>query len=146
MPAKPGRWRFALRGSDYVSLGYLTWCRYVGLMSNDLIAWVIGIALGIAVVGLGLRRNLADVTRSWLPRFGEASEPVTATPESSYGGGHRQLSPRQRRFVIWGYLLISLCNAAFAVLWSENRLPHAINAALFAIGAMVLMLKARSLT
>jgi hypothetical protein len=115
-------------------------------MSSDLIAWVVGITLGIAVVGLGLRRNLADVTRSWLPRFGEAPEPVTATLESSDGGqGRRQLSTRQRQFVIWAYLLISLCNAAFAVLWADNRLLHAISAALFAIGAVVLMLKGRHL-
>lgn len=111
-------------------------------MSSDLIAWVVGITLGIAVVGLGLRRNLADVTRSWLPRLGEAPEPVTATPESSDGGqGRPQLSPRQRQFAIWAYLLISLCNAAFAVLWVDNRLLHAISAALFAIGAVVHILK-----
>ncbi|HEY6550572.1 MAG TPA: hypothetical protein VIY71_05160 [Solirubrobacterales bacterium] len=111
-------------------------------MSSDLIAWVVGITLGIAVVGLGLRRNLDDVTRTWLPRFGEAPESVTATLELSDGGqGRRPLSPRQRRFAIWAYLLLSVCNVAFAVLWADNRLLHAINAALFAIGAVVLMLK-----
>lgn len=115
-------------------------------MSSNLIAWVVAITLGIAVVGLGLRRDLADVTRSWLPRFGEAPEPVSATPESSDGGqGRHELSPRQRQFAIWAYLLISVCNAAFAVLWVDNRLLHAINAALFATGAVVLMLKERRL-
>jgi hypothetical protein len=115
-------------------------------MSSDLVAWVVGITLGIAVVGLGLRRNLADVTRSWLPRFGAAPEPPMATPESSDGGqGHRQLSPRQRQFVIWGYLLISLCNAAFAVSRADNRLLHVVSAALFAISALVLMLKRQHL-
>jgi hypothetical protein len=111
-------------------------------MNSDLIAWIVAIALGLAVVGLGLRRDLGEITRSWLPRFGEAPEPVTATPGSSDGGQvRRQLSPRQRRFVIWAYLLISVCNAAFAVLWADNRLLHAISAALFAIGAVVLMLR-----
>jgi hypothetical protein len=111
-------------------------------MSSELIAWVVAIALGIAVVGLGLRRNLSDVTQAWLPRFGEAPAPATATPGSSDGGqGRRQLSPRQRRFVIWTYLLTSVCNAALAVLSAHNRLPHAISAALFAIGAVVPMLK-----
>lgn len=113
-------------------------------MSSDLIAWVVGITLGIAVVALGLRRNLADVTRSWLPRFGEAPEPAAVIPGSSHGGpGRRELSPRQRRLVIWGYLLLGLCNAAFAVLWADNRPLHAISAAFFATGAVVLLLKGR---
>jgi hypothetical protein len=34
-------------------------------MSNDLIAWVVAITLGIAVVVLGLRRNLSETTRKW---------------------------------------------------------------------------------
>lgn len=111
-------------------------------MSSDLIPWVVGITLGVADVGLGLRRNPGDVTRSWLPRFGKAPEPLTATPESSDSGqGRRQLSPRQRRFAIWGYLLISACNAAFAVLWADGRLLHALSAVLFAIGAVVFLLK-----
>jgi hypothetical protein len=108
-------------------------------MSSDLIAWVVGITLGIVVVGLGLRRNLGDVTRSWLPRFGEAPEP--ATPEFFDGGQERrQLSPWQRRFVICSYLLTSVCNAALAVQSADNRLLHAIFAALFAI-VVVPMLK-----
>jgi hypothetical protein len=126
--------------------GYFTCCRYVGSMSSEFIAWVVAIALGIAVVGLGLRRNLADVTRSWLPRYGEAPEPVTVLSESSEGGqARRQLSPRQRQFAIWGYLIISLCNAALAVLWADNRLLHAISAAVFATGAVVFILKGRRL-
>jgi hypothetical protein len=135
------------RASRFSGLTVRTCCRYVGSMSSDLVAWIVAITLGIAVVGLGLRRNLADVTRSWLPRFGEAPEPVTATPASSDGGeGRRQLSPRQRQFAIWAYLLIGLCNAAFAVLWADNRLLHAISAALFAVGAVVLMLQGRRLS
>jgi hypothetical protein len=64
-------------------------------MSSDLIALIVGITFGIAVVGLGLRRELGDVTRSWLPQFGEAPEPVIAGPELSEGGqGRRQLSSR----------------------------------------------------
>jgi hypothetical protein len=50
-------------------------------MGSDLIAWVVAITLGVAVVILGLRRNLGDVTQEWLPRFGESPEPVTAMPE-----------------------------------------------------------------
>jgi hypothetical protein len=107
-------------------------------MSSDLIAWVVAITLAIAVIGLGLRRNLSDVTQSWLPRFGEDSEPAVATPELFDGGqGRRQSSPRQMRLAIWFSLLASATNAAFAVLSAENRLPHVISAVLFAIAAAI---------
>jgi len=113
-------------------------------MSSDLIAGVVGLMLGMAVVVLGLRRNLADVTRSWLPRFGEAPEPATATPGLFDGGaGHRQLSPRQTRVAIWAYLLFSVTYAAFAVLSTDDRLMHVVGAALFAIVAVVHMLRLR---
>lgn len=36
-------------------------------MGNDLIAWIVAIALGIPVVILGLRRKLGDTTSNWLP-------------------------------------------------------------------------------
>ncbi|HEY5709393.1 MAG TPA: hypothetical protein VIS51_08350 [Solirubrobacterales bacterium] len=115
-------------------------------MSSDLITWIVAIALGLAVVGLGWRRDLGDVTRNWLPRFGEASEQATETRGLSKGGqGRRQLSPRQRQLAIWGYLLIGLCNAAFAVLWVDGRLRHVIFAATFATLAVVHMLKGRHL-
>ena len=110
-------------------------------MSSDLIAWVVGITLGIAVVCLGLRRNLADVTRSWLPRFGEAPKPATAPWSFDGGQGRRQTSPRQRRFFIGAYLLLSLYNAVLAVLWADDRLLHVGSAVLFAIGAVVFLLK-----
>jgi len=115
-------------------------------MSNDLIALVVGITLGITVVVLGLRRNLGEVTQRWLPRW-EAREPVVATPESSGGGQRRrELSPRQRQFAICTYLLISLGYAVLAVLGADGRLLHAITAALFAISAVVLKLKGRRLS
>jgi hypothetical protein len=111
-------------------------------MSSDLIAWVVAITLGVAVVGLGLRRNLADTTRNWLPRPGEASEWVNATRGSTDGERRRRpLSPRRRRWIVWGYLLFSLCNAALALLWANERLFHAIIAALFALNALAVLLK-----
>ncbi|HEX4464684.1 MAG TPA: hypothetical protein VH042_08625 [Solirubrobacterales bacterium] len=113
-------------------------------MSSDLIAWVVGITLGMTVVALGLRRNLADVTRSWLPQFGKAPKLVSATPDSFGGQRSRQLSPRQRQLVIWSFLFFGLCEAAFAVLGANDRLWHAIMAALFAIGAVVHTLRAPS--
>lgn len=111
-------------------------------MSNDLIAWVVGITLATAVVALGLRRNLADVTRSWLPQFGAAPKLVTAMPDSfDSGQKSRQLSPRQRQLVIWSFLFFGFCEAAFAILGANDRLLHASTAALFAIGAVLHMLR-----
>lgn len=111
-------------------------------MSTDLIAGVIGLALGIAVVVLGLRRNLSEVTRGWLPRYGEASKAATVWPEFYEGGRRdRRLSPRRRKLGIWLYAFISLCNAAFAVHGAHDRGMHAANAAVFAIGAVVFTLR-----
>lgn len=111
-------------------------------MSSDLIALVVAITLGLVVVGLGLRRNLSDVTRGWLPRFGQAPDPATGPPGLfDGGGGRRQISPRQRRLSIWFYLLLSVGYAAFAVLSAHSRLWHASMAALFAIGALVFWLR-----
>jgi len=111
-------------------------------MSSDLIAWVVAITLGIAVVVLGLRRNLSETTRNGLPRFGGASEPETATLGSSGGERWRRpLSPRERRWMIWAYLLMSLTFAAFAVLSGHDRLFNAILAATFALNAAVCWLK-----
>jgi uncharacterized membrane protein HdeD (DUF308 family) len=114
-------------------------------MGSDLIAWVVALMLGVAVVVLGWRRNLGEVTQDWLPRFGESPEPVSAVPESADGGQGRQLSPRQRRLVIWGYLGLSLGNAAIAVLGAHDRPLHAVSAAAFGIAAVVLILKERRL-
>lgn len=111
-------------------------------MGSDLIALAFALALGTAVVILGLRRNLGDTTRDWLPRFGEASEHATATPGPSDGGQRRRpLSPRQRRWIAGGYLLIGLCNAAFAVLSADDRVFHATIAALWVLIAVAFLLK-----
>lgn len=113
-------------------------------MSNDLIAWIVAIALGVAVVGLGWRRNLGEMTRDWLPRFGEASEQMIATPDSFDGEQRRRpLSPRQRRWIVGGYLLFSLWNAILAALSADDRLFHAILAAGFAFSAVALLKKWR---
>jgi hypothetical protein len=110
-------------------------------MSSDLIAWIVAITLGLVVVGLGLRRDLDKTTRNWLPRF-EGPQRATATPGPSDGGqARRQLSPRQRRFVIWLYLLLSLYNAVLAILSADDRLLHVSSAALWATGTVVLLLK-----
>lgn len=111
-------------------------------MSSDLIALVVAIALGVAVVGMGLRRNLGDTTRDWLPRPGEASEWVTATSGAPDGERrHRPLSPRQRRWIVGVYLLLSLCNAALALSEADDRLFHAIIAGLWALLAVAFLLK-----
>lgn len=109
-------------------------------MGSDLIAWVVAIALGIAVVVLGLRRNLSEITLNGLPRFGGDPELATATL-GLYAGEERRrhpLSPRQRRWVVSFYLLIALTDAAAAVLSAGGRLLHASTAGLWALGAVVL--------
>jgi hypothetical protein len=73
-------------------------------MSSDLIALVGAIALGIAVVVLGLRRNLCETTRNGLPWFGEDPEQVLPTLGLYEGEERRRrpLSPRQRRWMAGG--------------------------------------------
>jgi hypothetical protein len=112
-------------------------------MDSDLIAWVVAITLGIAVVVLGLQRNLSTTTLKGLPRFGRDSERATATLGLYEGEERRRLplSPRQRRWMIWSYLLMSLTFAAFAVLSSHDGLSNAILAAVFALNAAMLWLK-----
>jgi hypothetical protein len=110
-------------------------------MSSDLIALVVAITLGIAVVVLGLWRNLSETTRNGLPRFGGDPKGGTATL-GPYGGRERQrrpLSPRQRRWLVLFYLLIALTDAAFAVLSADDRLLHASTAALWTLGAVFLL-------
>jgi hypothetical protein len=112
-------------------------------MSTDLIAWVVAITLGVAVVVLGLRRNLSETTRDGLPRFGGDPERATATLGLYEGEERRRrpLSPRQRRWMIWAYLLMSLTFAAFAVLSAQNRSFNALFAAAFALNAVVSWLR-----
>jgi hypothetical protein len=106
-------------------------------MSSDLIAWVVAVTLGIAVVGLGLRRNLGGTTRNWLPRFEGASEQETgALGPSGDGQRRRLLSRRQRRWMSGGFLLLGLAYAVMAMLWANDRLIHAVFAALWVIIAV----------
>lgn len=117
-------------------------------MSSDLIAWVVAITLGIAVVVLGLRRNLSDTTRNGLPRFEGDPERAIATlgPYEGEERRRRPLSPRQRRWLVSLYLLTALTDAAFAVLSADDRLLHAITAGTFALGAVFLLRQGSSST
>jgi len=106
-------------------------------MSSDLIAWIVAFGLGIAVVALGLRRNLGEATRNWLPRSKGASQQETgALGQSGDGQGRRPLSPRQRRWMSGGFLLLGLAYAGMAMLWANDRLIHAVFAALWMIIAV----------
>lgn len=111
-------------------------------MGSDLIALFIGIALAVVVVCSGWRRNLAEVTRSWLPRFEQAPKPEALTSEPlGSRQGRRELSPGERRFAIWFYLIASAVYAAVLVLSTRDRPIHAAMAVLFAISAVVLIRK-----
>jgi hypothetical protein len=110
-------------------------------MSSDLVALVVALTLGTAVVILGLRRNLSETTRNGLPRFGGDPERVTGVLGLYEGGERRRrpLSPRQRRWLALLYLLMALTDAASAVLSADDRLVHASTAGLFALGAVFLL-------
>jgi len=116
-------------------------------MSTDLIALTVAIGLGTVVVVIGLRRDLSATTRSNLPRFGEDSAPATATVglwEGERGG--KPPSPRQMRWLASLNLLIALGNAADAILSSDDRLLHAVSAALFAFAALMAFRTSRRLS
>ncbi|MFP5389558.1 MAG: hypothetical protein ACLGG5_09715, partial [Thermoleophilia bacterium] len=106
------------------------------------------ITLGAAVVVLGLRRNLSETTRNGLPRFGGGRERAPATLGIYEGGETRDhpLSPRQKRWMIGFYLLMSLTWAALAVLSAQDRLFDVILAVGFALNAAVFWLKGRRLS
>ncbi len=106
-------------------------------MGSDLIAWIVAIGLGIAVVVLGFRRDLGEITRNWLPRPAEAPEQETGAPRPSGDGqSRRPLSPRQRGWMSGGFLLFGLAYAVMATLWADDRLIHAVFAALWVVIAV----------
>jgi hypothetical protein len=106
-------------------------------MSSDLIAWLVAVGLGIAVVVLGLRRNLGETTRNWLPRSkGAPEQEVGALRPSGDGRRRRPLSPWQRRWMSGGFLLLGLAYAVMAMLWANDRLIHAVFASLWVIIAV----------
>jgi hypothetical protein len=115
-------------------------------MSSDLIPWVVAITLGVAVVILGLRRNLSETTRNGLPRFGGDPERASATLGlyESEERRRRPLSPRQRRWLVSFYLLIALTYGAFAVLSADDRLLHASTAGVWMLGAVFHLWKGSS--
>lgn len=108
-------------------------------MSSDLIALIVAIGLGIAVVAVGLRRDLSETTRSGLPRFGKAPEQATEMIGPFERG--RPLSPKLARWLALPYLLMGVGNAVDAVSSSDDRLMHVVAAAVFALGAVALFLR-----
>jgi hypothetical protein len=112
-------------------------------VSSDLIAAIVALALGTAVVLLGLRRNLSETTRNGLPLFGGDSQQEKAMLALYEGEGRhrRQLSPRQRRWLVSMYLLFALVQATSAVLSTQDRWIHAAIAALAVLAAAVFLLK-----
>ncbi len=122
--------------------GALTRRRYVAAMSSELIAWVVAITLGVAVVVLGWRRELGDTTREWLPRFEGSSKPEAATlMPANRERGRRPLSPGERRAIAGLNLMLSLLNGVTAVTRADDWLLHAIIAVLFALSAVAVLTK-----
>jgi hypothetical protein len=107
-------------------------------MSSDLVALVVALTLGIAVVALGLRRNLSETTRNGLPRFGgtPSGRPPTLGLYEGEERRRRPLSPQQKRWMAGGFLLLGLAYAVMALMWADDRLIHAVFAALWAIVAV----------
>lgn len=96
----------------------------------------LAIGVGAAVVVLGLRRDLSHTTRDGLPRLGNHSEQVTESLGFYEGEERRRrpLSPREMRLMGSLYLLLSVINAALAVL--GGGLFYAVIAALWALAAV----------
>jgi peptidoglycan/LPS O-acetylase OafA/YrhL len=111
-------------------------------MSSDLLAVLIAVGLGAAVVILGLKRNLSETTRSGLPRYG-GPERATATL-GLYEGEERprrRPSRREQRWFVAVYLVWALFEAAVAVLSSHDTLIHAAMAGLLLLAVAVLLLR-----
>lgn len=107
-------------------------------MSRDLIVLIVAIGLGIAVVALGLRRNLSETTRSNLPRFGGPPEGATQMVGLFERG--KTLSPKLARWLAALYLLMGIGNAVPAVFSADDRLMHVAGVAVFAFCAVALLL------
>jgi hypothetical protein len=115
-------------------------------MDGDLIALVVALTLGAAVVVVGLQRNLSETTRNGLPRFGR--DPEGATPTLGlYEGEERKrrpLSPRQLRWQASFLLLVALFQASSVFLSADSRVLHACTAALWALAAVIVLWRASS--
>ncbi|HET7443714.1 MAG TPA: hypothetical protein VFJ57_03570 [Solirubrobacterales bacterium] len=109
-------------------------------MSTDLIALVVALALGTAVIVLGLRRNLSETARNGLSRFGADPERQTATL-GLYEGEEKPRCPVSPRLAVPLYLLIALVQGASAMKASDDWLLHAALAALAVVAAVVYVLR-----
>ena len=111
-------------------------------MNSDLIAGVVAVVLGVAVVVLGLRRDLSETTRSGIRQLEADPDKSTATLGLFQGEERprrRRPSARERRWIIAFYLLFGLCFAAFAVV--SGGLWEATMAVVWILGAVVAYLR-----
>jgi len=116
-------------------------------VSGDLIALGIAIVLGLAVLGLGLRRQLGDLTQSWLPRYesGSAHEPYVSTSYAKERGRTR-LSKRMWWSLVVLYSVLALYRVVTAVATDEERLLNATLAVLFGVVVAVYVWRRRQST
>lgn len=93
-------------------------------VGRELIAWLVASTLAVVVIGVGLRRNLSETTRRWLPRFG--ARPTARL--GLYEGEERRrhpLSARETRRLAYAYLVLGVFNMALAVLGGDLELLYA---------------------
>jgi hypothetical protein len=112
-------------------------------MSSGLLVLAFALALGAAVVVVGLRRNLSETTRNGLPRFEGEDDRPTVTP-GLYEGVERPRRPpsrRQWRWFVLFYVLWAFSTVAIAIFSSHDRSSHEIDAAIFMVGVVVLVLR-----
>ena len=113
-------------------------------MGTGLMALIIGLGLGLAVVALGWRRNLDETTRSGRPVFGASPEGAPEMARPPVAKPRQHLSPKQARWLAAAYLLLALVSAAPWVGSSDHDVTSAIVSAGFACCAVVLAIRSRS--
>lgn len=110
-------------------------------MGSEVIGGAVALGLAFVVIAVGWRRDLDELTRSWLPRFGKAPELATATPGPSAGErARRPPSPRQKQLFIGCYLLVAAGNAVLAALSADYR-PLRAATAVVVLAVLVMTLR-----
>jgi uncharacterized membrane protein YfcA len=110
-------------------------------VSSGLIAFMLGVGIGLVILTPVLWRYRREIKQSWQAALGLAPERPAAVSQSSHGRDHNhRLSSGKRWLAIGVSLVASLGNAVLAIQASEERLFHLFGVVLFAVAAGLLML------